>query len=80
MLGRVRDVVQERGFFFLAAVDDDTQGAVHYFVHRSELRGIRMHQVKEDMLMEFEPTESPKGPRASNVRLAEEPTTEEAAS
>jgi CspA family cold shock protein len=64
--GKVKKLVPDRGFGFIAAED-----GVEYFFHRSGLEGsMNFDQlaVGEDVLFEIQPSQ--KGPRAFRVRPA----------
>jgi cold shock protein len=63
--GKIKKVVSERGFGFIS----DTDGREVFF-HRSGLVEVQFDSLKEDQMVEFEIENSPKGPRAINVRLA----------
>lgn len=62
--GVIRRLVRERGFGFIKS--DDGQD---FFFHRSELRGVTFDLLKEGENVEFEKGESPKGPKAVNIKL-----------
>ena len=64
--GTIKKVVADRGFGFITSTDEK-----EYFFHRNALD----HSLDFDRLVggekvEFEIEQSPKGPRASNVRSA----------
>ena len=64
--GTVKKVVAERGFGFIAADD-----AKEYFFHRSAVDPtLDYDRLQGGEKVEFEITQSPKGPRAANVTLA----------
>ncbi len=63
--GKVKKVVGDRGFGFIS----DTDGREVFF-HQSGLVEVKLLDLKEDMQVEFDIEDSPKGPRAINVHLA----------
>jgi stage V sporulation protein SpoVS/cold shock CspA family protein len=66
-IGIIRRYFEDRDFGFIEA------DGVQYFFHTSEFdqTGLAMGQTREKVTVEFEPDpESPKGPRASKVRVA----------
>jgi CspA family cold shock protein len=65
--GKIKKVVAERGFGFI----NDTDGREVFF-HRSGLVDVSFDALKEDQMVEFDIENSPKGPRAVNVRVAKE--------
>jgi cold shock CspA family protein len=69
MVGVAVNLNVDRGFFFLRVEVD--QRTVDFFTHRSDLRNVRIHEVAEGDSFRFEPTETPKGPRASEVERVE---------
>ncbi|MDD5116531.1 MAG: cold shock domain-containing protein [Candidatus Omnitrophica bacterium] len=62
--GKVKKVVGDRGFGFIS----DTDGREVFF-HQSGLVEVKLLDLKEDMQVEFDIENSPKGPRAVNVHL-----------
>lgn len=60
--GWIKKLVRERGFGFIR--DDQDQ---EYFFHRDALQKGRFDTLTEGQMVEFEPVESSKGPRAENV-------------
>ena len=62
--GKINKLIRERGFGFI----DDTDGRKVFF-HRSSLVGGTFDDLKEDQEVEFEVENSPKGPRALNVKI-----------
>ena len=62
--GKIKKVVRERGFGFIS----DTDGREVFF-HQSSLTDTQFDAVKEEDNVEFEIEDSPKGPRAVNVRI-----------
>ena len=64
--GTIKKVVSERGFGFIAADD-----AKEYFFHRDGLTAsLDFNRLAGGEKVEFEITQSPKGPRAERVRAA----------
>ncbi len=62
--GTIKKVVRERGFGFIS----DTDGRELFF-HQSGIVDAQFDALKEAQKVEFEIEESPKGPRAINVRI-----------
>ncbi len=62
--GKIKKLVRERGFGFIS----DTDGKEVFF-HQSGLVEVQFDALKEEDNVEFEIEESPKGPRAVNVRI-----------
>lgn len=62
--GKVKRVVADRGFGFIAADDGN-----EYFFHRTSTPGGVFDSLRGGETVEFETTQGPKGPRAENVRL-----------
>ena len=64
--GTIKKVVAERGFGFIAAAD-----AKEYFFHRGGLdSSLDFDRLVGGEKVEFDVTQSPKGPRAERVRAA----------
>ena len=63
--GTVKWFNESKGFGFLSH-----EGGPDVFVHHSEIRAEGFRTLNEGDKVRFEITESPKGPRASNVTLA----------
>jgi CspA family cold shock protein len=64
--GTIKKVVAERGFGFIAAEDEK-----EYFFHRSGVdASLDFDRLAGGERVEFEIEQSPKGPRAANVRAA----------
>jgi CspA family cold shock protein len=63
--GKIKKLVRERGFGFI----NDTDGREVFF-HQSSLREVTFEALVENEAVEFEVEQSPKGPRAINVRVA----------
>lgn len=81
MIGRVKNVVADRGFCFIQVVispgnpnaKNPRERRAHtldYFGHRSSMRdGLRVEDLVEGDLLTFTPDpNSPKGPRAEDIR------------
>lgn len=64
--GKVKRLVQERGFGFIAA-DDGRE----IFFHRSGVEGTTFEALREGQRVSFEVEQAQKGPRATRVRQAE---------
>ena len=62
--GTVKWFNESKGFGFLSQ-----EGGPDVFVHHSEIRGEGFKTLNEGDKVQFEITQSPKGPRASNVTL-----------
>lgn len=62
--GKIKKVVSDRGFGFIS----DTDGREVFF-HQSGLVDVKFDSLKEDQGVEFDIEDSPKGPRAINVRV-----------
>jgi len=62
--GKIKKVVRERGFGFIS----DSDGREVFF-HQSSLVDVQFDALKEEENVEFEIENSPKGPRAVNVRI-----------
>ena len=65
--GKVKKLVRDRGFGFIA----DTDGREVFF-HQSGLVDSAFDALNEDQLVEFEVEKSEKGPRAISVRVVQE--------
>ena len=63
--GSVKWFNESKGFGFLSH-----PGGPDVFVHHSEIRADGFRTLNEGDKVQFEITQSPKGPRASNVTLA----------
>jgi len=64
MNGKIKRLVSEKGFGFIAA-DDGTE----YFFHQSACTETRFDTLREGQTVTFDKGQGPKGPRAENVRL-----------
>lgn len=62
--GTVKRIVRDRGFGFIRSADGK-----EVFFHRSALVGMDMGALSEGQKVEFMLEDSPKGPRASRVRV-----------
>ena len=65
--GKIKKLVRERGFGFI----NDTDGREVFF-HQSGLADGSFDGLKEDQEVEFDVENSPKGPRAINIRLIQQ--------
>ena len=63
--GKIKKLITERGFGFIS----DTDGREVFF-HQSSIVDAQFSDLKEEQAVEFEIEQSPKGPRAVNVRIA----------
>lgn len=64
--GKIKKLVRDRGFGFIS----DTDGREVFF-HQSSLIDVKFDALTEDQSVEFEIEQSPKGPRAINIHLAQ---------
>jgi len=65
--GTVKKVISDRGFGFITA-DDGKE----YFFHRNALQAsLDFDRMRGGEKVDFDIEQSPKGPRANNVRAAE---------
>ncbi len=64
--GKIKKLVRERGFGFIS----DTDGREVFF-HQSGLTDGGFDGLKEDAEVEFDVENSPKGPRAINIRVTQ---------
>jgi CspA family cold shock protein len=64
--GKIKRMVQERGFGFISA-DDGRE----IFFHRSGIEGTTFEALREGQRVSFEVEKGQKGPRAVHVQLAE---------
>jgi len=62
--GTIARLLIDKGFGFIR----DESGVEHFF-HRSAVRGAVFELLREGQRVEFAQEESPKGPRAADVRL-----------
>ncbi len=62
--GKIKKVVRDRGFGFIS----DTDGREVFF-HQSSVVDASFAELKDEQKVEFEIEDSPKGPRAVNVRV-----------
>lgn len=61
--GKIKKLIRDRGFGFIS----DTDGREVFFHQNSLIEG-KFDALTEDQQLEFEVEDSPKGPRAINVR------------
>lgn len=64
--GKIKKLIRDRGFGFIS----DTDGREIFF-HQSGLIDIQFDTLTEEQAITFEVENSPKGPRAINVRIAQ---------
>ncbi len=62
--GTIARLLIDKGFGFIR----DESGLEHFF-HRSAIRGAVFELLREGQAVEFSVEDSPKGPRAADVRL-----------
>jgi CspA family cold shock protein len=63
--GRIKKIIPDRGFGFVRADDGN-----EVFFHRTELTLVDFDALEEGQVVEFDIVDSPKGPRARNLRQA----------
>ena len=63
--GKIKKLVRDRGFGFIS----DTDGREVFF-HQSSLVEVKMEALNEEQAVEFDVENSPKGPRAVNIKPA----------
>ena len=61
--GTVKKKVDDRGFGFISREGNDKD----LFFHSKELQGVTFEELREGDKVQFEVSESPKGPCATNV-------------
>jgi CspA family cold shock protein len=66
MNGRIKRLVSDKGFGFVAAEDGQ-----EYFFHQSSCPGGDFQQMREGQAVTFSTGQGPKGPRAENVQVAQ---------
>ena len=64
--GKIKKLVRDRGFGFIS----DTDGREVFF-HQSSLTEIKFDALSEEQNVTFEIENSPKGPRAVDIRIAQ---------
>ncbi len=64
MTGRVKWFNELKGFGFI-----EVEGGKDVFVHHSAIQGEGFKSLREGETVEFEVTQGPKGPQATNVRV-----------
>jgi cold shock protein len=62
--GKIKKLARDRGFGFI----NDTDGREIFF-HQSSLVEIKFDELNEEQQVEFEVEQSPKGPRAINIKV-----------
>lgn len=67
MKGKIKRLIQERGFGFISAED-----GTEVFFHRSALQDINFDTLEEGNSVEFDVESGYKGPRAVNLRVITE--------
>ena len=66
MKGEIIKKIDHRGFGFIQAEDSEDE----IFFHFSELKEVSFEELKIGQKVEFEIKEDPRGPQASDVKLA----------
>jgi CspA family cold shock protein len=61
--GKVKRLMRERGFGFIAAEDGR-----EIFFHQSELQNTSFNALKEEDQLEFDVAKGDKGPKAENIK------------
>lgn len=61
--GTIKRLVSDRGFGFISREGSDKD----LFFHSKELQGVAFEDLREGDKVQFEVSESPKGPNATNV-------------
>ena len=64
--GTIKSLISEKGFGFISPAD----GGKDVFFHTTEVVGMQFADLKVGDMVQFEITDSPKGPKASQVSLA----------
>jgi len=65
--GEVKKIIRQKGFGFISAED-----GTEVFFHRSACEDIGFETLEEGGSVEFDIEQGPKGPRAANLKKAEE--------
>ena len=63
--GSIKKIVMDKGFGFIESHPKDM------FFHHSVVQGMQFEDLQEGQTVEFEFEDSPKGPRATMVRVPE---------
>ena len=63
--GRIKKIIHDRGFGFVRADD-----GIEVFFHRTELSTVDFDSLEEGQAVTFDVVNSPKGPRARNMKQA----------
>ncbi|MCX6765819.1 MAG: cold shock domain-containing protein [Candidatus Moranbacteria bacterium] len=61
--GTIKKLISDRGFGFIAREGEEKD----LFFHSKELQGVEFDSLKEGDAVQFEVTDSPKGPNATKV-------------
>ncbi|HNQ36202.1 MAG TPA: cold shock domain-containing protein [bacterium] len=64
MTGKIKKLVRDRGFGFIASTD-----GTEVFFHRTSIADGNFDALNEDQSVEFDVEKSEKGPRAVNVKV-----------
>ena len=63
--GRIKKIIHDRGFGFVRGDDGN-----EVFFHRTELTTVDFDSLEEGQQVSYEVVNSPKGPRARNLKAA----------
>jgi CspA family cold shock protein len=63
--GRIKKIIHDRGFGFVRGEDGN-----EVFFHRTELTTVDFDSLEEGQSVSYEVVNSPKGPRARNLKVA----------
>jgi cold shock protein len=63
--GRIKKIIHDRGFGFVRGEDGN-----EVFFHRTELTTVDFDSLEEGQSVSYEVVNSPKGPRARNLKAA----------
>ena len=61
--GKIKKILAEKGFGFIQSDRNDI------FFHYSELKDVRIEELREGQAVEYEVGQGPKGPCAVSIRL-----------
>lgn len=67
MIGKIKKLIRDRGYGFIEAEDEK-----EIFFHQTSLIDVEYDSLEEGQQVEFDVENEPKGPKASNVKLAAE--------
>lgn len=67
--GLIQRVLPERGYGFIRCTHgEDGDIGTDFFFHRDDLDDVHITELREGLLVEFNATHPPKGPRAEHIR------------